>query len=104
MRGEIERKTAVQAAQQAHRNYAKRQMTWFRREPDVIWISGFGDDARVQSEAIERIAACGDQIKRSQTVVFLRGRLVRRPLRFSLRLVLRSPPPDRENPQTANGR
>jgi tRNA dimethylallyltransferase len=56
VRGEIDRKTAVQAAQQAHRNYAKRQMTWFRREPDVIWISGFGDDAVVQSEAIRKIA------------------------------------------------
>ena len=56
VRGEIDRKTAVQAAQQAHRNYAKRQMTWFRREPDVIWISGFGDDAGVQSEAIRKIA------------------------------------------------
>jgi len=55
VRGEIDRKTAVQAAQQAHRNYAKRQMTWFRREPDVIWISGFGDDAVVQSEAIRKI-------------------------------------------------
>ena len=56
IRGEIDRKTAVRAAQQAHRNYAKRQMTWFRREPDVIWISGFGDDARIQSEAIRKIA------------------------------------------------
>jgi len=56
VRGEIDRKTAVQAAQQAHRNYAKRQMTWFRREPDVIWISGFGYDAVVQSEAIRKIA------------------------------------------------
>jgi tRNA dimethylallyltransferase len=56
VRGEIDRKTAVQTAQQAHRNYAKRQMTWFRREPDVIWISGFGDDIRVQSEAIRKIA------------------------------------------------
>ena len=56
VRGEIDRKTAVQTAQQAHRNYAKRQMTWFRREPDVIWISGFGDDTGVQSEAIRKIA------------------------------------------------
>lgn len=56
IRGEIDRTSAVQAVQQAHRNYAKRQMTWFRREPDVIWISGFGDDARVQSEAIRTIA------------------------------------------------
>ncbi len=55
IRGEVDRKTAVQAAQQAHRNYAKRQMTWFRREPDLIWISGFGDDARVQSEGINLV-------------------------------------------------
>ena len=56
MRGEFDRETAVQAAQQAHRNYAKRQMTWFRREPDVFWISGFGDDAKVQAEAIQKVA------------------------------------------------
>ena len=55
MRGEFEREGAVQAAQQAHRNYAKRQMTWFRREPDVTWLPGFGDDARVQSEATRKI-------------------------------------------------
>ncbi|MGZ4731912.1 MAG: tRNA (adenosine(37)-N6)-dimethylallyltransferase MiaA [Terriglobales bacterium] len=58
IRGEIDRQAALQAAQQAHRNYAKRQMTWFRREPDVIWIPGFGDDTRVQSEAIGKIATC----------------------------------------------
>ena len=56
VRDEIDRTTAVQTAQQAHRNYAKRQMTWFRREPDVVWISGFGDETRVQSEAIRKIA------------------------------------------------
>ena len=59
IRGEIDPATAVQAAQQAHRNYAKRQMTWFRREPDVIWISGFGDDPKVQSDAIRKIAGLG---------------------------------------------
>ncbi len=56
VRGEIDRNTALQTAQQAHRNYAKRQMTWFRREPDVIWMSGFGDDTGVQSEAIRKVA------------------------------------------------
>ena len=56
IRGEINHDTAVRAAQQAHRNYAKRQMTWFRREPDVTWLSGFGDDASVQNEAISKIA------------------------------------------------
>ncbi|HKF48596.1 MAG TPA: tRNA (adenosine(37)-N6)-dimethylallyltransferase MiaA [Terracidiphilus sp.] len=34
---------AITAAQQGHRNYAKRQLTWFRREPEVHWIEDFGD-------------------------------------------------------------
>jgi len=56
LRGAINHETAVQAAQQAHRNYAKRQMTWFRREPEVLWLAGFGDNPRVQNEAILRVA------------------------------------------------
>jgi tRNA dimethylallyltransferase len=56
LRGEIDGKTALQAAQQAHRNYAKRQMTWFRREPEVVWMHGFGDDAQVQEKCISIIA------------------------------------------------
>jgi tRNA dimethylallyltransferase len=54
---ELTRDQAIQAAQQAHRNYAKRQMTWFRREPGVVWLKGFGDDAKVQAEAIVKIEA-----------------------------------------------
>jgi tRNA dimethylallyltransferase len=42
---------AVRVAQQGHRNYAKRQMTWFRREPEVHWIEGFGDEADSQLQA-----------------------------------------------------
>jgi tRNA dimethylallyltransferase len=48
IRGEIDDAEALRAAQQAHRNYAKRQMTWFRREPDVTWCTGFGDDPNIQ--------------------------------------------------------
>jgi tRNA dimethylallyltransferase len=55
VRGEIDSKLAAWAAQQAHRNYAKRQMTWFRREPDVHWLSGFGSDAAVQKQACELV-------------------------------------------------
>jgi tRNA dimethylallyltransferase len=51
LRGELTREQALQAAQQAHRNYAKRQMTWFRREPEVHWLRGFGDDLQVQHKA-----------------------------------------------------
>lgn len=52
LRGELTREQALQAAKQAHRNYAKRQMTWFRREPDVHWLRGFGDDEKIQREAV----------------------------------------------------
>jgi tRNA dimethylallyltransferase len=56
LRGEIDPETAVQAAQQAHRNYAKRQMTWFRRESEVVWLEGFGDDPAIQQRAAESAA------------------------------------------------
>jgi tRNA dimethylallyltransferase len=55
--GELTREQAVQAAQQGHRNYAKRQITWFRREPDVAWFNGFGDEPAVQRDAIARVEA-----------------------------------------------
>jgi tRNA dimethylallyltransferase len=55
LRGEIDRGTALQATQQAHRNYAKRQMTWFRREPDVAWFAGFGDEAAAQQRAVAHV-------------------------------------------------
>jgi tRNA dimethylallyltransferase len=51
LRGELDREQAIAAAQQAHRNYAKRQMTWFRREPEVTWLDGFGDDLEIQERA-----------------------------------------------------
>jgi tRNA dimethylallyltransferase len=43
---------ALTIAQQGHRNYAKRQLTWFRREPEVHWLTAFGDDPATVSEAI----------------------------------------------------
>jgi tRNA dimethylallyltransferase len=48
---------AIEAAQQGHRNYAKRQMTWFRREPEVVWIDGFGDEPQTQWTAAELVQA-----------------------------------------------
>ena len=55
LRGELTLEQALKAAQQAHRNYAKRQMTWFRREPDVLWLKGFGDEAHIQHEVVEYV-------------------------------------------------
>jgi tRNA dimethylallyltransferase len=55
LRGGLDRESALAAAQQAHRNYAKRQITWFRREPDVHWLAGFGDDPAIQRESIATV-------------------------------------------------
>jgi tRNA dimethylallyltransferase len=55
-RGELSSEQAVTAAQQGHRNYAKRQLTWFRREPDVMWLEGFGDDPAIAEEACRLVA------------------------------------------------
>jgi tRNA dimethylallyltransferase len=57
LRGEIDRKSALQGAQQAHRNYAKRQITWFHREPEVFWMPGFGDDVQTQQKCISIVTA-----------------------------------------------
>jgi tRNA dimethylallyltransferase len=53
--GELSLPAAIAAAQQAHRNYAKRQMTWFRREKDVRWLTGFGSDRNLQEQCVEWI-------------------------------------------------
>ena len=55
LRGEVSREAAIRAAQQAHRNYAKRQLTWFRREPEVVWLAGFGHEAGVREKAGEAL-------------------------------------------------
>jgi tRNA dimethylallyltransferase len=54
--GAMSEAEAVASAQQGHRNYAKRQLTWFRREPEVCWLHGFGDDAKIRAEARQIIA------------------------------------------------
>jgi tRNA dimethylallyltransferase len=57
LRGELSFEQAVLAAQQGHRNYAKRQMTWFRREPEVHWIADFGSNPAVQIQTVDLINA-----------------------------------------------
>lgn len=54
--GELTPDAAIKRAQQRHRNYAKRQGTWFRREPEMRWMAGFGDDAEVLAEAETLVA------------------------------------------------
>jgi tRNA dimethylallyltransferase len=57
LRGEMKLEDARMAIQQATRRYAKRQMTWFRREKGVKWLNGFGDEERIHQEALETLRA-----------------------------------------------
>lgn len=54
LRGERTLESAVEQTKLDVRHYAKRQFTWFRREPGVEWIEGFGDDAAAREEAARR--------------------------------------------------
>jgi tRNA dimethylallyltransferase len=53
--GELNAKEALFYAQRNTRNYAKRQMTWFRKEPDMQWLKGFGEEPRIQDTALARV-------------------------------------------------
>jgi tRNA dimethylallyltransferase len=55
--GTLSVEAAIEAAQQGHRNFAKRQLTWFRREPEVHWIAGFGDEPEVLRAASDLVRA-----------------------------------------------
>jgi tRNA dimethylallyltransferase len=51
--GTLTKKDAIQKIQQATRRFAKRQLTWFRRESNVHWLSGFGDAPEISEAALE---------------------------------------------------
>lgn len=52
LEGDISLKDAIRECQTKTRQYAKRQLTWFRAEPGVVWLAGFGDDPDIQHGAI----------------------------------------------------
>jgi tRNA dimethylallyltransferase len=52
LEGQLTPEQALESTQLETRQYAKRQLTWFRKEQDVYWLQGFGDDPRVQSDAL----------------------------------------------------
>jgi tRNA dimethylallyltransferase len=54
--GQLSLAEAIAQAQQGHRNYAKRQMTWFRREPDLRWLAGVGSQADTEADACRAVA------------------------------------------------
>jgi tRNA dimethylallyltransferase len=57
LQNELTREQAVAQAQQGHRNYAKRQLTWFRREPNMRWLEGCGGDEDITKQALQLVSA-----------------------------------------------
>lgn len=55
MRGELTQAQAIEETQLRTRQYAKRQWTWFRRERDIIWFDGFGDQTTLQAVVLEKV-------------------------------------------------
>jgi tRNA dimethylallyltransferase len=51
IRGECTLEEAIVRTSTATRQYAKRQITWLRSEPDVHWLEGFGDSREVLQKA-----------------------------------------------------
>ena len=57
LQNELTREKAVSQAQQGHRNYAKRQLTWFRRELKMQWLEGCGGDEDITEQALRLVVA-----------------------------------------------
>jgi tRNA dimethylallyltransferase len=56
IQGELNLRDAVFYAQRNTRHYAKRQITWFRRERELQWLKGFGDAPQIREAALESVA------------------------------------------------
>ena len=57
LRGERELDSAIEQTKLDVRHYAKRQLTWFRREPGVEWVDGFGDDTVTAEAVLARLSS-----------------------------------------------
>ncbi len=55
LRGEATLQQAISSTKIETRQYAKRQRTWFHRDPRIHWLEGFGDDPGIQSQALEQV-------------------------------------------------
>jgi tRNA dimethylallyltransferase len=56
IRGQLTLAQAIEDTFIATRQYAKRQRTWFRREPDVEWLRGFGNETPTYEMAIRLVS------------------------------------------------
>jgi tRNA dimethylallyltransferase len=46
---------AIESTQQESRRYAKRQLTWFRSDPGIVWLDGSGSEEQLQNQAKQMV-------------------------------------------------
>jgi len=56
VQGRMTAESALALMQRDTRRYAKRQITWFRRERDMRWLAGFGTEPEIRSYAFNIVA------------------------------------------------
>jgi tRNA dimethylallyltransferase len=56
LQGRVAYSETVASTQAETRRYAKRQMTWFRREAGVRWFAGFGNDSMLQDTVLLHVS------------------------------------------------
>lgn len=61
LEGKRDLKSAVEQTKLDVRHYAKRQLTWFRRELGAEWFEGFGEDEQLQEAVLRALGECADQ-------------------------------------------
>ncbi|MGI9055693.1 MAG: tRNA (adenosine(37)-N6)-dimethylallyltransferase MiaA, partial [Pyrinomonadaceae bacterium] len=55
LRGTRTLESAIEQTKQDVRNYAKRQLSWFRREKDAVWLDGFGSEAEILEKLLQTV-------------------------------------------------
>ena len=65
LRGHMKLAEAIRQTQAMTRRYAKRQLTWFRSEPDITWFDGFGDDPEIQRGVLRALEQAGVAARRA---------------------------------------
>lgn len=55
LRGHMTLEQAIASTQLETRQYAKRQYTWFRRDPEIVWLAGFGASADIVAQCLELV-------------------------------------------------
>jgi tRNA dimethylallyltransferase len=55
LRGKRDWESVIEQTKLDVRHYAKRQLTWFRHEPDVEWVEGFGEELQIQERVLEAL-------------------------------------------------